>query len=94
MLPSGEVPCVFHMIHTLVQEVQSISHNPCSITPEDYFDPAVDLEGKDIGRPKEQTTKTQKFKANLWLSENYPLSLPEQVIVSQKNPFQRVATAQ
>ena len=62
-----------------IQEIQSISHNPCSITPEDYFNPSVDLEGKDIGRPIEQTTKTQKFKANLWLSENYPLSLPEQV---------------
>ncbi len=61
------------------QEISEISHNPCAITPEQYFDADFDLEGKDIGRPIEQTTKTQKFKANLWLCEDYPLSLPEQV---------------
>ena len=65
-----------------LQEISEISHNPCAITPEQYFDAEFDLEGKDIGRPIEQTTKTQKFKANLWLCENYPLSLPEQVNLS------------
>lgn len=54
--------------------------NPCNITPEDYFDAAVDLKGKDIGRPKEINTKIQKFRATLWLSEKYPLSLPEQIL--------------
>lgn len=56
------------------------SNNPCNITPEEYFNKDCDLKGKDIGRPIEQTTKTQKFKAQLWLSENYPLSLQEQVL--------------
>ncbi|KAG8176512.1 hypothetical protein JTE90_021805 [Oedothorax gibbosus] len=54
--------------------------NPCHISPEEYFDPEVDLGGRDIGRPKEISTKIQKFKANLWLCEEYPLSLPEQIL--------------
>lgn len=56
------------------------SGNPCQITPEEYFSPGVSLGTRDIGRPKEITTKIQKFKATLWLSEEYPLSLPEQII--------------
>ncbi|XP_033208375.1 ankyrin repeat domain-containing protein 13D isoform X2 [Belonocnema kinseyi] len=54
--------------------------NPSNITAEEYFDPAVDLSGRDIGRPKEVNTKIQKFKATLWLSEDYPLSLQEQIM--------------
>ncbi|KAG8036043.1 hypothetical protein G9C98_004622 [Cotesia typhae] len=54
--------------------------NPSNITPEEYFDPEVDLNGRDIGRPKEVTTKIQKFRATLWLSEEYPLSLQEQIM--------------
>ncbi|XP_072386366.1 ankyrin repeat domain-containing protein 13D [Diabrotica undecimpunctata] len=58
------------------------SSNPCNITPEEYFDKDIDLssQGRDIGRPKEIQVKVQKFKANLWLCENYPLSLPEQIL--------------
>lgn len=36
--------------------------NPSNITAEEYFDPDVDLNGRDIGRPKEINTKIQKFK--------------------------------
>lgn len=61
-------------------ELAVISHNPTSITPEEYFDVKFDLTGRDIGRPIEQTTKTQKFRAQLWLCEQYPLSLPEQLV--------------
>jgi GPCR-chaperone len=62
------------------QEMISLSRNPCHITPEEYFDASVDLAGRDIGRPIEQSTKTQRFKAQMCLCEDYPLSLPEQVV--------------
>ncbi|BES97735.1 Ankyrin repeat domain-containing protein [Nesidiocoris tenuis] len=61
-------------------EEYSQSGNPCHISAAEYFNPEVDLGNKDIGRPKETTTKIQKFKATLWLSEEYPLSLPEQIM--------------
>ncbi|XP_014209617.1 ankyrin repeat domain-containing protein 13D isoform X2 [Copidosoma floridanum] len=54
--------------------------NPCNVTPEEYFDPDVDLSSRDIGRSKEMSKKIQKFKATLWLSEEYPLSLQEQIM--------------
>ncbi|GAB6030332.1 hypothetical protein CHUAL_005999 [Chamberlinius hualienensis] len=54
--------------------------NPCNLTVEEYLDESVDLLGKDIGRPKEITNKIQKFKANLWLCDDFPLSLQEQVL--------------
>ncbi|KAM4700797.1 ankyrin repeat domain-containing protein 13B isoform 4-T4 [Discoglossus pictus] len=53
--------------------------NPTSITPDEYFDPNFELGHRDMGRPMELTTKTQKFKAKLWLCEDHPLSLAEQV---------------
>ncbi|XP_064530958.1 ankyrin repeat domain-containing protein 13A isoform X1 [Pseudopipra pipra] len=55
------------------------TNNPTAITLEEYFDPKFDLKGRDIGRPKEVTIRTQKFKATLWMSEKFPLSLTEQV---------------
>jgi len=36
------------------------SNNPTAITLEEYFDPEFDLKGRDIGRPKEVTIRTQK----------------------------------
>ncbi|KAL7991929.1 hypothetical protein Chor_016185 [Crotalus horridus] len=53
--------------------------NPTSITPEEYFDPNFNLESRNIGRPVEMSNKVQRFKATLWLCENHPLSLVEQV---------------
>uniref|UniRef100_A0A8C9SWV7 Ankyrin repeat domain 13A n=1 Tax=Scleropages formosus TaxID=113540 RepID=A0A8C9SWV7_SCLFO len=53
--------------------------NPTAISPEEYFDPDFDLQDRDIGRPIELTVRTQKFKATLWMSEEHPLSLVEQV---------------
>ncbi|KAJ8262510.1 hypothetical protein GJAV_G00167260 [Gymnothorax javanicus] len=54
-------------------------HNPTAITAEEYFDPEFPLKSRDIGRPVELTSKIQRFKATLWLSEDHPLSLAEQV---------------
>ncbi|KAL4641717.1 ankyrin repeat domain-containing protein 13D [Arapaima gigas] len=54
-------------------------HNPTAITAEEYFDPDFPLNNRDIGRPVELTSKVQRFKATLWLSEAHPLSLAEQV---------------
>jgi len=55
------------------------ANNPCCISPEEYFS-AEDLKGRDIGRPREMTCKVQKFHAHLWLCEEFPLSLQEQVM--------------
>lgn len=69
-----------HENATTSQEEYNNVGNPSNITAEEYFDPEVDLNGRDIGRPKEVNTKIQKFKATLWLSEEYPLSLQEQIM--------------
>lgn len=53
--------------------------NPTAITPEEYFNPDFDLGNRDIGRPIELSIRTQKFKGTLWMSEEHPLSLVEQV---------------
>ncbi|XP_073956300.1 ankyrin repeat domain-containing protein 13D [Choristoneura fumiferana] len=49
-----------------------------SVPWEVYFSDGP-MEG-DIGRPREITTKVQKFRATLWLCEDYPLELQEQIM--------------
>ncbi|MBN3292290.1 AN13D protein, partial [Polypterus senegalus] len=69
-----------HISHNGTHVTQCASPtNPTAITPEEYFDANFDLETRDIGRPVEMTSKIQRFKATLWLCENHPLSLVEQV---------------
>lgn len=46
----------------IFQEEYNNIGNPSNITAEEYFDSDVDLNGRDIGRPKEVNTKIQKFK--------------------------------
>ncbi|KAK0131011.1 Ankyrin repeat domain-containing protein 13B [Merluccius polli] len=53
--------------------------NPAALTAEEYFNPSLSLAPRDIGHPCQLTTKTQRFKAKLWLCESHPLSLAEQV---------------
>ncbi|XP_035892592.1 ankyrin repeat domain-containing protein 13D [Anopheles stephensi] len=48
-------------------------------TAEEYFSD-VDLNGRDVGKPKRITAKEQMFKANIWLSEEFPIRLQEQVL--------------
>ncbi|XP_062895454.1 ankyrin repeat domain-containing protein 13D-like [Mobula hypostoma] len=56
-----------------------VQPSPSEVTAEQYFDPEVDLQSRDIGRPLELSLKVQRFKATLWLCEDYPLSLSEQL---------------
>ncbi|XP_054649765.1 ankyrin repeat domain-containing protein 13B [Dunckerocampus dactyliophorus] len=53
--------------------------NPSALTAEEYFNPGPSPTLRDIGHPCQLTTKTQRFKAKLWLCESHPLSLAEQV---------------
>uniref|UniRef100_A0A182WE89 Ankyrin repeat domain-containing protein n=1 Tax=Anopheles minimus TaxID=112268 RepID=A0A182WE89_9DIPT len=46
---------------------------------EEYFSD-IDLNGRDVGKPKRTTAKEQMFKANIWLSEEFPIKLQEQVL--------------
>uniref|UniRef100_A0A182MCJ0 Ankyrin repeat domain-containing protein n=1 Tax=Anopheles culicifacies TaxID=139723 RepID=A0A182MCJ0_9DIPT len=48
-------------------------------TAEEYFSD-IDLNGRDVGKPKRITAKEQMFKANIWLSEEFPIKLQEQVL--------------
>ncbi|KAJ8721830.1 hypothetical protein PYW08_004232 [Mythimna loreyi] len=48
------------------------------VTWQEYFSDE-ELE-RDIGRPREVSTKVQKFRATLWLCEDYPLELQEQIM--------------
>lgn len=50
-----------------------------SVAIEEYFSDE-DLNGRDIGKPKKITTKVQRFKANLWLSDDFPIKLQEQIL--------------
>ncbi|XP_054454217.1 ankyrin repeat domain-containing protein 13D [Anoplopoma fimbria] len=69
-----------HTAHNGSNVAQCASpHNPTDITAEEYFNPEFNLNGRDIGRPVELSSKVQRFKATLWLSESHPLSLAEQV---------------
>lgn len=67
------------LVEPLVAQLsqQPINDKPVSI--EEYFSD-IDLQGRDIGRPRKVTNKVQKFKANLWLSEEFPIKLQEQVL--------------
>ncbi|AWO99352.1 putative ankyrin repeat domain-containing protein 13B [Scophthalmus maximus] len=53
--------------------------NPAALTAEEYFNPGLSPTQRDIGHACQLTTKTQRFKAKLWLCESHPLSLAEQV---------------
>lgn len=46
----------------IIQNATANLNNPNNITAEEYFDPEVDLKGRDIGRPKEISKKVQSFK--------------------------------
>ncbi|XKL59351.1 hypothetical protein PGB90_000367 [Kerria lacca] len=51
-----------------------------NISLQEYFTEGYNLHGRDIGVPKDMSIKIRKFKANLWLCKEYPLSLQEQIM--------------
>nr|CAG4646296.1 EOG090X0784 [Macrothrix elegans] len=63
-----------------IDSTSEISTDSEKVTIEEYFDGNVDLGKRDIGRVKEVNTRVQKFKATLWLCENFPLSLVDQIM--------------
>lgn len=56
-----------------------IHHNEQPVKADEYFTD-TDLGERDVGRSKKITTKVQKFKANLWLSDTFPINLQSQVL--------------
>ncbi|XP_060754076.1 ankyrin repeat domain-containing protein 13B isoform X2 [Neoarius graeffei] len=62
---------------TMVTQMSCPVMNSRVMTAEEYFNPSHN--NRDIGQPCHLTTKTQRFKAKLWLCESHPLSLAEQV---------------
>ncbi|KAJ8731634.1 hypothetical protein PYW07_004798 [Mythimna separata] len=58
------------------RSAEDLTHVP--VTWQEYFSDE-ELE-RDIGRPREVSTKVQKFRATLWLCEDYPLELQEQIM--------------
>ncbi|XP_068174047.1 ankyrin repeat domain-containing protein 13B [Antennarius striatus] len=64
-----------------VQVTQSSSPAlpPAVLTADEYFNPGASPTRRDVGPPCQLTTKTQRFKAKLWLCESHPLSLGGQV---------------
>jgi len=55
------------------------SCNPYNMTLEEYFNPKSHP-GKDIGKLRKMTSRTQKFSATVALSDTFPLNLQEQVL--------------
>lgn len=62
------LPCYIRITaHFVLPKFQSETYNfnnPTNITAEEYFNPNVDLQGRDIGRPKEVVKKVQNFKVS------------------------------
>lgn len=62
-----------------ISSTTQITVPTAALTLEEYFS-AIDPNGRDVGQSQKLHTKTQRFKANLWLSEEFPIKLQEQVL--------------
>uniref|UniRef100_A0A1I7U942 ANK_REP_REGION domain-containing protein n=1 Tax=Caenorhabditis tropicalis TaxID=1561998 RepID=A0A1I7U942_9PELO len=51
------------------------------LTPDQYLDPNYEFEpGSDVGKAREVVKRTNGFKATLWMADDYPLNLHDQII--------------
>ena len=50
------------LFRLIAQEQQTTGGTSKAVTIHEYFDSSIDLSGRDIGRPKEMSTRIQKFK--------------------------------
>nr|XP_027202507.1 ankyrin repeat domain-containing protein 13A-like isoform X1 [Dermatophagoides pteronyssinus] len=60
-----------------------LRRNPYRLSMVDYFNlqnNQDDQDQRDIGSPREMNIKKQYFKANIWMSDDFPLSLKEQIL--------------
>ncbi|KAG8002182.1 Ankyrin repeat domain-containing protein 13B, partial [Nibea albiflora] len=80
VLASSPSPPFFGWTALVTQMSCPAVTNPAALTAEEYFNPGSSPNQRDIGHPCQLTTKTQRFKAKLWLCESHPLSLTEQVV--------------
>lgn len=76
--PTGEQPSSNEIDNDARSSTQ-IDVPSKALTPEEYFS-GLDLNGRDVGQPQKVQSKVQRFKANLWLSEDFPIKLQEQVL--------------
>lgn len=71
-------------VHEPTTSSSSSSNDSATIakapSPEEYFTEGLDLQGRDVGKPKRVVAKVQRFKANLWLGDDFPIKLQEQVL--------------
>lgn len=63
----------------MAEVVDDSSTNPFGLTIEQYFNPKLNA-GKDVGRLRRMSSKSQKFSATVALSDTFPLSLHDQVL--------------
>lgn len=83
----SKVPAVLnfftHSEHEEEQNKDNIinptSSNPYVMSIEEYFNPRLHP-GKDVGHLRQMTSRTQKFSATVALSDEFPLSLQDQVL--------------
>ncbi|CAL8078694.1 unnamed protein product [Calicophoron daubneyi] len=103
VFPGGHSNLLTNLLQTAAAEAkekltldvshEAASYNPNEITIDQYFNlDGTRKSGTDIGRPKQMTTKVKTFKAHMWLSQEYPLSLANQVVpiidlMSEYNPY-------
>ena len=61
-------------------EVHESAEDLENVSEEQYFNRDFPLNGKSLGRPREVSKRVQRFHATLWMSDQFPLSLHDQIL--------------